>query len=296
MQISVIVPTHNRRVLLLRLLDSLLRQTLCADDYEVIVVCDGATDGTAEQVRTLCREHSRLHLVEQPQRGPAVARNAGARIAQGRYLAFTDDDCIVSREWLEKLIESLKESGIVGSMGRTTTIVSEITPLTHQMVSDHSSIFVMATCNAAYRRDAFEQLRGFDEGFQFPHNEDADFAWRLESLGKVSYAPDALVVHPPRPETFTNKALWVRFFESEFLLFSKNPNAYRKHRSPSPWSTIYWKVFVVSQFQSAKSALRYIFFRFRPDYFAIAIALIIARWWILILLFPRFLRAARRVR
>jgi GT2 family glycosyltransferase len=290
--VSVIVPTHDRKDLLLRLLESLLRQSLSAEEYEIIVVCDGVTDGTNEQVRSLCRQHSQLRLVEQPQGGPASARNAGARIAQGTFLAFTDDDCVASPEWLERLIAPLRSSEFIAVEGRTTTIVSECTPLTHQMQSD-GTVFVMPTCNTACRRDAFERIGGFEEGFPFPHNEDADLAWRLVSVGKVSYIPDAVIIHPPRLEGFTAKARWVRYFESEFLLYSRNPEAYRRYRSPSPWVTIYWKVFIVSQYRYARSAVKQFFFQFRPDYSAITIALIFARWWNLIRFLPRFQRAAR---
>jgi len=276
------------------LLESLLQQSVPSEMYEVIVVCDGVTDGTNQQVRALCQKHSQLRLVELPQGGPAAARNAGARIAQGKYLAFTDDDCLASREWLGKLIEPFEDSECIGVEGQTTTNPAERTPLTHQMEST-GSLLVMPTCNAAYRRDAFEHLGGFEEGFPFPHNEDVDFAWRLRSLGKVSYAPEALIIHPPRPESFAKKALWVRYLESEFLLFARNPSAYRKHRSPSPWVTIYWRVFVIYQLHYCRTALGYLINRHRPDYSAITIALMFARWWNLIRFFPRYLRAARKV-
>jgi GT2 family glycosyltransferase len=291
-KISVIVPTHNRKESLLQLLDSLFLQSIPAETYEVIVVCDGVSDGTNERVRTLCQKHPQLRLVEQPQSGPAAARNAGAKIARGMYLAFTDDDCLAAKEWLGNLMKALEGLPAVGVEGQTTTIASECTPLTHQVVND-GKIVLMRTCNAACRRDAFTQLGGFEERFPFPHNEDADFAWRLESLGRVSYVPDALIIHPPRPESFIAKARWVRYFESEFLLFARNPDAYRRHRSPSPWITIYWKIFVVSHFFYARSAVKYLFFKLRPRYAAIMIALIFARGWNLIRFFPRFLRASR---
>jgi GT2 family glycosyltransferase len=142
------------------------------------------------------------------------------------------------------------------------------------------------TCNAACRRDVFEKIGGFDEQFSFL-NEDADFGWRLESAGEVCYAPDALVIHPPRPETFAKKARWVRHLESEFLLFARNPAAYRKHRSRSPWLFIYWRIFVVNHLREFKPAAGDILIRARPDYCAIRLALIAVRMWHLIRLFPR---------
>lgn len=294
-QISVIVPTHNRKDLLLRLLDSLLQQNLPLEAYEIIVVCDGVTDGSSEAVASLCRRHPCLRRVEHEQRGPAAARNAGAKVANGRYLAFTDDDCVVTREWLKELVHTLDRFEVVGVEGRTVTIGSLCTPLTHQMESEGRA-FVAPTCNVAYRRDAFEEIGGFDERFPFAHNEDADLAWRIEALGPIRYAPAALVIHPPRPESFKKMALWVRGFECEFLLCAKNPSAYRKYRSRSPWVTIYWKVLVDSNFQRAKAAIKDTLLRRRPDYSLVGLALIIARIWILIALYPRFLRASRKSR
>ena len=90
-RISVIVPTRNRRELLLRLLDSLFAQSLPADEYEIIVVNDGSVDGTSEAVARLAEQHPHLLLLERAQGGPAAARNTAAYQAKGKYLAFTDD-------------------------------------------------------------------------------------------------------------------------------------------------------------------------------------------------------------
>jgi len=294
-QVSVIVPTHNRKNLLLRLLDSLLQQSLPAEAYEIIVVCNRVTDGSDEAVANLCRRHPCLRVLDQAQGGPAAARNAGAKVANGRYLAFTDDDCVVSRGWLNELVETLNRFVAVGVEGRTVTIPSLCTPLTHQMESN-GTVFVAPTCNVAYRRDAFEEIGGFEERFPFAHNEDADLAWRIEALGQICYAPEALVIHPPRPESFKNMVLWVRYFESEFLLFARNPVAYRKHRSRSPWVTIYWKIFVDSNFQRGKAAIKDTLFRGRPDYSLLQLALILARSCFLIGLFPRFFHASHASR
>src|SRR5690349_5294945 len=119
LRISVIVPTRNRRELLLRLLDSLFGQTLPADEYEIIVVSDGSTDGTSEAVALLAEQHPHLRLLERAQGGPGAARNTAARQAKGKCLAFTDDDCVPSPQWLEKLIETFERSEAVAVEGRT---------------------------------------------------------------------------------------------------------------------------------------------------------------------------------
>jgi GT2 family glycosyltransferase len=290
-RISIIVPTHNRRDLLLQLLESLFRQRLAAAEFEILVVCDGVTDGTSHSVRELCKMHPCLHLIEQAQAGPGAARNAGARAARGRYLAFTDDDCVAGECWLEQLLLAFERTDAVAVQGKTTTDRLTRTPLTHQMEVLSSWPAALPTCNAAYRKDVFDRVGGFDESFRFPHDEDADLAWRIEELGKIVFAPEAQIMHPPRRDRLSKRAQWVRGLESEFLLFYKNRDKYRKYVSPSPWWTIYWKVFVVGQIQLAKSCCRYLIKPFRPHYFFVGMGLLLARWFNLIRYFPAYLKA-----
>jgi Glycosyl transferase family 2 len=87
--VSVVIPTHNRRRLLGQTLRSVLAQR--GVDFEVVVVDDGSTDGTAEAVAALGDRRVRLWRHQHP-RGVATARNAGAAAARGPWVAFLDDD------------------------------------------------------------------------------------------------------------------------------------------------------------------------------------------------------------
>jgi glycosyltransferase involved in cell wall biosynthesis len=84
---SVVIPTYNRRARLLRALRSVLDQSY--RDFEVIVVDDGSSDGTAEAVASF---GSSVRYLSQRNRGPGPARNAGVRAARGQYVAFLDSD------------------------------------------------------------------------------------------------------------------------------------------------------------------------------------------------------------
>jgi hypothetical protein len=97
---SVVIPTYNRSSLLERALDSVRRQTFT--DYEVIVVDDGSADGTANYLASL---GTRIRTIRQQNQGPAAARNAGAKIARGEYLAFLDSDDL----WFPWTIASFAE-------------------------------------------------------------------------------------------------------------------------------------------------------------------------------------------
>jgi GT2 family glycosyltransferase len=87
MLFSVIIPTYNRLELLREALASVRSQRFV--DYEIIVIDDGSTDGTAE---ALAEEGNRLRVLVQPNCGPGAARNRGAQTARGDYLAFLDSD------------------------------------------------------------------------------------------------------------------------------------------------------------------------------------------------------------
>ena len=99
--LSVIIPTHNRLELLVKAVDSVRQQSF--RDYEIIVVDDGSWDGTCEW---LVANKSWLRGILQSNKGPGAARNAGAQIASGQYLAFLDSDDI----WFPWTLEVYREA------------------------------------------------------------------------------------------------------------------------------------------------------------------------------------------
>jgi glycosyltransferase involved in cell wall biosynthesis len=88
LKVSVIIPTYNRLPMVKEAVDSVLAQNF--EDFELIVVDDGSTDGTAEEIK---RYGGRVRLLQVPQnRGVSVARNRGILKARGKYIAFLDSD------------------------------------------------------------------------------------------------------------------------------------------------------------------------------------------------------------
>jgi glycosyltransferase involved in cell wall biosynthesis len=86
-RVSVVIPTHNRKDLLLATLETALRRI--GDDDEIVVVDDGSTDGTAE---ALDPPPPRVKCISIENRGPAGARNVALENAEGEYVAFLDSD------------------------------------------------------------------------------------------------------------------------------------------------------------------------------------------------------------
>jgi lipopolysaccharide/colanic/teichoic acid biosynthesis glycosyltransferase/glycosyltransferase involved in cell wall biosynthesis len=199
--ISVIVPAKNAAITLEECLRALLHQEglLIGSDYEVIVVDDGSTDDTAE----IAEQYSArvIHITNQ---GPAAARNAGAKVAKGITLAFTDADCAPSPTWLRNLMQPLENPEVIGVKGVYQTCQTGLIPRFVQLEYEHkysrmrsqANIDFIDTNNAIYRKDVFFQNGGFDESFRVPSVEDQEFSFRLARKGyRMVFEPSAAVFH-----------------------------------------------------------------------------------------------------
>lgn len=110
--ISIVTPTHNRRVSLQRLLDAIAGQTYPLSSIEVIVVLDACTDDTRTFLQDYRADFS-IHFAEQPGLGAANARNAGAALATGDQLIFLDDDIEPSPGLVAAHVEACMEEASV---------------------------------------------------------------------------------------------------------------------------------------------------------------------------------------
>jgi GT2 family glycosyltransferase len=168
-------------------------QTLPPWQYEVIVTDDG-WPATAEGM--IAERYSWAKWARGPRRGPAANRNDAARLGLGEWLAFTDDDCLPSPQWLAAFSAAIRPGYCIYE-GRTTCITGCRSPLEHSPVNLTGGY--LWSCNLLVAREAFEILGGFDERFPYPHMEDVDFRERARGAGYASlFVPEAVVDHPPR--------------------------------------------------------------------------------------------------
>ena len=197
--ISVVIPTRDRNDALARCLDRLApcAQSLSHDQYEVIVADDSAHAAARE---LLFDRYPWARWTGGPRRGPAANRNAGARVARGEWLAFTDDDCLPEFGWLESFANAFQPSASALDVleGRTTCLAGLDSPRHTAPVNlDGGKLW---SCNFAIRRAHLEQVGGFDERYPYPHMEDADLQARLLKSGfMIRFVAGAEVDHPPRP-------------------------------------------------------------------------------------------------
>jgi GT2 family glycosyltransferase len=199
---SVILCTYNRVRLLERALRSLARQTAASEQFEIIVVDDGSTDGTAELCTRVGRDLPNLnHIAIGKNSGLAAAGNRGIRSARGEFLLFIDDDCIAQENWVRHLAAALEQHPIAA--GAIQSPVSNYIKFCHNISQFHPFMKrraegwarSIAGANMGIRRSVLEELGGFDEKSQVP---DMDLLFRARSQGhRVHFAPKAVVIHDP---------------------------------------------------------------------------------------------------
>lgn len=208
--ISIIVPTHQRGALLERVLSSLREQTLPKDRYEVIVIVDGSTDGTYEMVQRMAPGWN-LRAVYQDQSGPSAARNHGARLATGSVLLFLDDDMLSVPGLLERHLAVHESDSSAVVLGQY--LPAEDSNARGQggwnawearVLQSHYEAMVqrrrppagrrLYSGNFSVRRTLFESVGGFNEHLK--RGEDVELGLRLEDAGGTfHFAPEAGSVH-----------------------------------------------------------------------------------------------------
>ncbi len=200
---SVIVPSYDRPEQLRGCLVALQRLLPPGGGLEIVVVDDGGARPAAPVAAEVPGPHPvRVH--RQDNAGPAAARNAGARLARGTRLAFTDDDCRPRPDWLADLGVALDRhpDALVG--GRTlNALTANAWSEASQSMVDHlvasSPGGFLPSCNLAVDREQFLRSGGFDQDFPRAAGEDRALCDRWRGSGRsVVAVPGALVDHEHR--------------------------------------------------------------------------------------------------
>ncbi len=246
MQISVVIPTFKRPALLLRCLDALLNQTLSAEDYEIIVVTDGADPATIDAVDHLTMQSPSIRVLQlDRKKGPAAARNKGWQAAEAELIAFTDDDTIPDQCWLQSLVHHHLGSMLVAYTGRTIVPVSD-QPTDYELNTRGLETAEFITANCCITRQALELVNGFDERFSLAWREDSNLHFKLMThdvpIMKVS---TAIVIHPIRNAGWGVSIREQRKGMFNALLYKKHKKLYRQRIQPSPGWNYYGMIAAV---------------------------------------------------
>jgi len=204
--VSVVIPTFNRAQRVQAALASVLAQTY--PEFEVIVVDDGSTDGTAEAIQRLISPQrgngKQIRYFFQPNQGQSAARNKGIDEARGEWVAFLDSDDVwlpEKLEWQLRAIEQFEgkccacitDARLVDNLGKDTTAFRESGKRYEETLGvDQEASAGLVSCRDPFwvstllvRIDVIKQLGSFDTNIRYA--EDHDFLFRLSLATTFCY-------------------------------------------------------------------------------------------------------------
>lgn len=198
-EVSVIIPTHNRAAMLLRAVRSVLEQTY--QDFELIIVDDGSTDNTEENIRQISDLRIAYIKLEEKSGSSARPRNIGISRAKGKYIALLDSDDEWMPDLLQRLVQKMETAGkgvevvycgliVLSSEGKVTDVLHPRLrgKLWPQMLADCAG----SISASLIHRQCFDKAGLFDEGNIIPH---WDMWIRLARDFGFDYIPEALALY-----------------------------------------------------------------------------------------------------
>jgi glycosyltransferase involved in cell wall biosynthesis len=199
-EISVVIPTYNRADLIERCLAALSRQSNLSQ-FEVIVVDDGSSDETPQLLESASPAFQ-LRVVTQPNRGQAVARNAGAAEATSPYCLFVDDDVTFQHDFVSLHVQAQHEHGGIAGLGplrlqhatNANRLARHVAATWERHATEAGELEREATfrdCwsgNLSVPRDSLLEVGGFAE--DLPRKHDVELGFRLARAGlQFRYVP-----------------------------------------------------------------------------------------------------------
>jgi GT2 family glycosyltransferase len=241
-KVSVVVCSYDGAATLEECLRSLM--ALDYPDYEVILVDDGSRDNTPQ----IAAQFPQVIYLRQPNLGLSVARNVGARAANGEVVAYTDSDCVADEHWLLHLVQAMRAQEVRAIGGpnisppRDTWVAQCVAASpgnpSHVMLDDRHAEHVPG-CNMAFDREVLLALGGFDPQFR-QAGDDVDICWRLLDAGyQIGYAPGAMVWHHRRNTLTAYLKQQKGYGRSEAMVYFKHPQRFSSASRPCWQGVIY---------------------------------------------------------
>ena len=206
--ISAVICTRNRAPKLERCLLQMAEHNPGATLVWQLVVVDNASEDDTRRVVDKFTATLPLKYVFEPKRGLSHARNRGILEAEYPIIAFTDDDCLVDRDWLAAMAAQFAKRNALAILGGRVELAHAsdfpIATRTHdrpeEIATIKDTLAMMIGCNMAFRRSVFDEIGLFDpalgKGTRIGSAEDIDILYRALKCGcSIAYAPDVVVRH-----------------------------------------------------------------------------------------------------
>jgi glycosyltransferase involved in cell wall biosynthesis len=197
--VSVVVPAYNAAATLAEQLEALAAQRYDGD-WEVVLVDNGSTDGTADLARRYSARFDAFRIVHGgPRRGHSAPRNAGAKAARGELLAFCDADDVVAPGWLAAMAAAARHYDLVGGWLDVRPLNDDATRSWHSpWPRDRLRSWLLpyaVSANIAVWADVLHALDGWSADYE-AGGEDTELSWRAQLAGyRLGFAPDAVVYY-----------------------------------------------------------------------------------------------------
>ncbi len=215
--VSIVIPIYNATPTLSICLESIHNINYPKELLEVIVVDNGSTDHSP----LIAKQFDVNVFTETSMQSSYAARNKGIQESRGDLIAFTDSDCIVTRDWLKHLVKEWENKAMGCFAGeikayQPKTLVEKFSDRELILRQNEALSFpylpYVQTANAAFRRDVFDKIGLFSP--QMVSGGDVDMSWRMQKeLGlKIKFIPEALVFHKHRTNI---KGLFKQFYKYE---------------------------------------------------------------------------------
>ncbi len=237
--LSVIIPSHNRREMLLTVLRAFEQQTIGPERFEVIISLDASTDGSAEAVLEINWPFAVRTTVPRT-RGASSARNAGASLARAPRLVFLDDDIVVAPGFLAAHLRAASDNPGAVVMGESTPAIDKTDWFSLGMKrwwQDHfqkvrdpghrfSHLDVMSG-NMSLDKALFDRVGGFDLSLKIPR-EDYELGYRLSLAGApITFEPLACGLHYERSDMARSFARARQEGTADVQIARKHPALFR---------------------------------------------------------------------
>jgi glycosyltransferase involved in cell wall biosynthesis len=241
--ITLAVPTFNQAALLDLFLQRYLKWG--AELVPLIIIDDGSSDNT-KFILDKISSSANFKFISIAHGGAAKARNEAIKVCDTDWIAFSDTDCEMDKEYFQTLVRiPLIYPSAMAIEGAVIPPRGARPPLVHWLENENGGAY--ATANFIIRVQVIRSLGGFDESFPSNLREDTDLGLSLSKLhGKPIFHPMLRIHHPfiPRPFWKSFYGAWNRqknTLQAELRLYIKHPESYATvRRLPSAQATILW--------------------------------------------------------